>query len=116
MKNKYWTLLLAGIFALCLALILLPQDAPAELAQITYGDRTTTVDLSADQEMVFEANDGSYNAVTVRDGMIAVTEANCPDQHCVQRGFCSSGTPIVCLPHRLVIEFMGTQEIDGEIG
>ena len=117
MKSKYWIWLFAVILALCLALILLPsQGTPAELAQIKYGSKITTVDLSTDQELVFEAEDGSYNAVTVRGGKIAVTEANCPDQYCVGQGFCSSGTPIVCLPHKLVIEFLGDQEIDGEIG
>ena len=117
MKNRYWIMLLAGILALCLGLIFLPsQGTPAELVQIKYGGQTTSVDLSADQELVFQAEDGSYNAVTVRDGKIAVSEANCPDQYCVNRGFCSGGTPIVCLPHGLVIEFLGKQEIDGLLG
>jgi hypothetical protein len=32
------------------------------------------------------------------------------------RGFCSGGTQIVCLPNRLVIEFLAEQEIDGIVG
>ena len=79
MKNKYWILIFGAILALCLVLVLLPtQNAPSELAQIKYGSKTTTVDLRMDQEMVFESADGGYNAVTVKDGKIAVTEANCP--------------------------------------
>ena len=117
MKNRYWIMLLAGILTLCFGLIFLPsQGTPAELAQIKYGNKTTAVDLSVDQEMIFESEDGSYNAVTVKDGKIAVTEANCPDKYCINRGFCNSGTPIVCLPHGLVIEFLGEQEIDGLLG
>ena len=117
MKNKYWIMIFGAVFALCLALALLPsQDAPAALAQIKYGSKTTTVDLAVDQEMVFEAEDGSYNAVTVKDGKIAVTEANCPDQYCVRQGFCSGGEQIVCLPHKLVISFVGESEIDGFVG
>ena len=110
-------MIFGAIFALCLALALLPsQDAPMELAQIKYGDKTTTVDLLINQELVFENKDGSYNAVTVKDGKIAVTEANCPDQYCVKQGFCNSGEQIVCLPHKLVISCVGESEIDGAVG
>ena len=117
MKNKHWIMIFGAVFALCLALALLPAfDAPAARAQIKYGDEITTVDLQIDQEMVFESEDGSYNAVTVRDGMIAVTKANCPDQYCVKQGFCNSGEQIVCLPHKLVISFLGESEIDGAVG
>ena len=117
MKTKHWIMIFSALFALCLLLVLLPSQAePAALAQIKYGSKTTTVDLSVDQEMVFEAQDGSYNAVTVRDGKIAVTEANCPDQYCVSQGFCNSGEQIVCLPHKLVISFVGESEIDGFVG
>ena len=117
MKNKHWILIFGAVLALCLVLVLLPaQDTPSDLARIKYGDKTTTVDLRIDQEMVFESADGSYNAVTVKDGKIAVTEANCPDQYCVRQGFCNSGEQIVCLPHKLVISFIGESEIDGFVG
>jgi len=59
---------------------------------------------------------GGHNVVTVKDGRIAVTQANCPDHYCMDRGFCNSGSPIVCLPNRLVIEFSGEQEIDFVVG
>ena len=117
MKNKYWIALIGAVFALCLALVLLPTgDAPSQLAQIKYVDHTKTFDLSEDAELVFESADGSYNVVTIRDGKIAVTEANCPDQYCVKQGFCNSGAQIVCLPHKLVISFLGESEIDGAVG
>jgi len=117
LKNRYWIMIFGAVFALCLVLVLLPPpDAPAEMAQIKYGDKTTTVDLRIDQEMVFENKDGSYNTVTVKDGKIAVTEANCPDQYCVRQGFCDSGEQIVCLPHKLVISFLGSGDVDGAAG
>ena len=117
MKNKYWIMIFGAVFLLCLALALLPSlDAPSELAQIKYGDKITTVDLQIDQEMVFGSKDDSYNTVTVKDGKIAVTEANCPDQYCVKQGFCNSGVQIVCLPHGLVISFPDDSGIDGAVG
>ena len=56
------------------------------------------------------------NTVTVRDGKVAVTQADCPDHYCMDRGWCDSGTPIVCLPNRLVLKFVGKQTVDGAVG
>ena len=56
------------------------------------------------------------NTVTVKDGKIAVTAASCPDSYCMKRGFCQGGAQIVCLPNRLVIEFVGSQTVDGVVG
>ena len=117
MKSKYWVILLAVILLLCLAVTLLPrQTEPAAQACIKIGDTRYTLDLAEDQEFTLQPLDGGYNIITIRDGKIAVTEADCPDQYCVKQGFCNGGTPIVCLPHGLVIEFPGDQEIDGLLG
>ena len=117
MRNKYWIGIFVAIAAVCLALISLSSSSvPSQSAQIKYSDSILTVRLSEDQEHTFMAENGGYNTVTVRGGMIAVTAADCPDGYCMDRGFCNSGTPIVCLPHKLVIEFVGEQEIDGLIG
>ena len=117
MKNKYWILIFGAIFALCLVLALLPgNDTPARTAQITSGGRIIrTVDLSVDAEFTVDV-EGGFNTVTVKDGKIAVTEADCPDRYCVRQGFCNSGAQIVCLPHALVISFLGETEIDGAVG
>ena len=110
-------MIFGAVFLLCLALAMLPSfDAPSELAQIKYSNETMTVDLRADEELRFESADGSFNIVTIKGGKIAVTEANCPDQYCVKQGFCNSGEQIVCLPHKLVISFVGDSEIDGAVG
>ncbi len=117
MKNRYWIMLFGVILALCLALVLLPTDDIAtSQASIRSGNQMMTVNLLQPQELTFEAEDGGYNIVTIKDGMIAVTEADCPDQYCVRQGFCNSGEQIVCLPHRLVISFVGESEIDGAVG
>ena len=116
MKNKYWIMLLGAIAAWCLVLTIVPaSNQEAGMARIKSGDRIITVNLQEAQEFTLESA-GGYNTVTVKDGKIAVTGADCPDQYCVQRGFCGGGTPIVCLPHGLVIEFLGDQEIDGLLG
>ena len=117
MKSKYWLGILALIIAVCIGLILLSSsDSPAELVRVKSGSNVVTLPLSKNQEHTFTSEDGGYNTVTIRDGKIAVTAADCPDGYCMDRGFCDGGSPIVCLPHKLVIEFLGEQEIDGIIG
>ena len=117
MKSKYWILIVTVVLVLCLGLTLvLMGGKPATRVEIRIGDTRYTLDLSEDQEFTLQPLDGGYNTVTIRDGKIAVTAADCPDQYCVNRGFCSGGVPIVCLPHGLVIEFLGDQEIDGLLG
>ena len=117
MKNKYWIMIFGAVFALCLALTLIPADGtPATKAQIRSEDSAVIVDLRQPQKLIFNTADGNYNIVTVKDGKIAVTEADCPDQYCVKQGFCNSGEQIVCLPHKLVISFLGESEIDSAVG
>ena len=74
-----------------------------------------TVALSADREITVQSKYG-VNIVSVKEGKIAVTEADCPDHYCMDRGWCNSGAQIVCLPNRLVLEFTGEQTIDGLTG
>ena len=118
MKSKYWVLVLAAIILISAAasIPLLMTAEPAQQAQIrSDGVLIRTVSLSVDQEFTVPCDSG-FNTVTVRDGRIAVTEADCPDHYCMDQGFCSGGSPIVCLPNKLVIEFLGPQEIDGILG
>jgi hypothetical protein len=117
LKTKFWIAILALTVLLCLGLTLLTMGGEeASRAKITSdGKLLRIVDLAIDQEFTVETTDG-YNVVTVRDGKIAVTEASCPDHYCMARGFCNNGAQIVCLPNRLVIEFLGEAEIDGIVG
>ena len=114
MKSKTWIILFAAIALACIFLSLpLFSWEQARFARITSkGEVVKTVDLQIDQEFTVDGK----NTVTVRDGKIAVTWADCPDHYCMKRGFCSGGTDIVCLPNRLVITFLGDQEIDAAIG
>ena len=118
MKTRTWILLLAVLLAVCLgaSFFLLSPGEASDLAQITsQGKVVRTVDLRIDQEFTITTEDGS-NTVTVKDGKIAVTAATCPDHYCMERGFCNSGAQIVCLPNRLVISFLGSQESDAVVG
>ena len=114
MKTKFWIMLFGAVAAVCIFLSLpLLHTEQARFARISSrGVEVKTVDLMIDQEFTVDGK----NTITVKDGKIAVTWADCPDHYCMKRGYCDGGTDIVCLPNRLVIEFLGDQEVDAAIG
>ena len=118
MKSRYWIFIFVILLVLCLSLtfFLTRSGKPATQVEVRIDDTRYTLSLTEDQEFTLQPLGGGYNTITIQDGKIAVTEASCPDQYCVRQGFCSGGQAIVCLPNRLVISFVGEQEIDGQIG
>ena len=118
MKTRVWILLLLLSLILCIGLslwLLRPRDDAGRVQIKSQGKVLYELDLSEEQVLTVESHNGS-NTVTVKDGKIAVTAADCPDHYCMDRGWCSGGTPIVCLPNGLVIEFLDGGEIDGAVG
>jgi hypothetical protein len=117
-KTGYWVGIFCVLLVVCgaMSLFLLGESEPAQQVEVwSDGKLLRTLSLAVDQELTVESANGT-NVVTVRDGAVAVTEADCPDGYCMQRGFCHGGTEIVCLPNRLVLRFVGQQEIDGIVG
>ena len=118
MKTKFWIVLVSVVAVVSLGFSLWlfrPTEQAAAVKVISEGKLLDTLPLSADTQFPIVSTHGS-NIITVKDGKVAVTEADCPDQHCVNRGFCDRGTQIVCLPNRLVLEFCGDESIDGITG
>ena len=119
MKTRSWIVIFSVILAVCLGAsfyFFSPGEASTHAEIARQGQVVKTVDLRIDQEFTVDSENGGYNTVTVKDGKIAVTQASCPDHYCMKRGFCNSGTEIVCLPNRMTIRFLGVQEIDAVIG
>ena len=119
MKTKTWILIFILILIACLGTSFYLQK-PGETsthAEITSdGQVVKTVDLRTNQVFTIERANGGYNVITIENGKIGVSEASCPDHYCMKRGFCNSGTEIVCLPNRMTIRFLGQQEIDAVVG
>ena len=114
-KTKFFVAVIAAVLVLCIGLsaVLLLPGAPAAQAEIiSEGKRVAIVDLGEDRQFTVTNSAGGSNTVTVAGGKIAVTEADCPDHYCMHRGYCDSGREIVCLPNKLIIRFLGEQEID----
>lgn len=118
MKSRYWVAMLAVLVAVCagLSVFLLRPTEDAQWAEIrSDGEIIATVDLRIDRVLRVQGPNGGENVVAVEGGKVAVIEANCPDQHCMQRGFCGGGAAIVCLPNRLVITFLDAEAVDGVV-
>ena len=57
--------------------------------------------------------DEAYNILTISDGEVYISDANCGDHTCIHTGRISlEGERIICLPHELVIEVVGSEQTD----
>lgn len=117
MKTKIWIGLIALLLMVSVGLslwLLLPGEDAAYAEVWSEGKLLHTLDLRMDREVTVTTQRGS-NTVTVKDGKVAVTAADCPDHYCMDRGYCAGGSQIVCLPNRLVIKFLAETEIDAVV-
>lgn len=80
-------------------------QAEGDKAVITVnGKQYGTYSLHDNQEIEIENEYGS-NRIVIRDGVVFMEHADCPDQYCVDQGrIHRQGEQLVCLPHKLVVE------------
>lgn len=77
-------------------------DARTAVIQDADGN-TFTMPLSQDDVLTVASSAGT-NVIEVQSGKVRVSEADCPNQDCVDQGWISNaGQQIVCLPHKLVV-------------
>ncbi|MBE6969539.1 MAG: NusG domain II-containing protein [Ruminococcaceae bacterium] len=116
MSNKRWMALFALIILLCaVAALRMPRSGDAvgvwQNAELVY-----IIDPSCAGEYVltYEAGETVIHAGT--DG-VYVASANCKNQNCVRHGpLQRGGTPIVCLPERIVVRWMEDDTLDAVTG
>lgn len=71
------------------------------------GEVVDELSLLRDCVIRYETERG-YNIVAIKDGIVTVSEASCPDKICVShRPVSKTGETIVCLPNKLVVEIVG---------
>ena len=110
-KNILWGLLFAVIVIGGVLLYLSLGRGEGTVAVISVdGEVLERIDLSKVRkpyDMDISTEYG-HNTVHVEKGAISVSEADCPDKVCMYQGrLTGSGIPIICMPHRLVIEIEG---------
>ena len=121
-SNRFWLAILGAVVMISIAAMLVLKQSPASIALIYQdGTQIKRLDLSIVSEpysFVVESDSG-FNAIAVENGRIRVSGADCPDELCVRQGWISGGAlPIVCLPHKLIIqlEYSGSHDIDAIVG
>ena len=107
LSNRFWIIVIGCIFAIAVILTLALGRTPANQAQV-YQDGVlikTLVLSEIEEPYTFAVDcDSGMNVISVERGRICVSDADCHDKLCVRQGWISGGTtPIVCLPHGLVI-------------
>lgn len=117
-KNKHLIIIFCAVFVICSAVALfLFLHKPIRTTANIYVDGclVKSIDLSQVNEgYSFDiSSQGGKNTVLVEHGKICITDADCPDKVCVKTGWARSGMPVVCLPHKVVIELTAiSEEID----
>ena len=117
MKNKLFIIIVIVIFVIGIvgSAVVFMMPSKSHVRILSDGKEVYTADLKLTEDTVFDVTyQGHVNTVEIKDHRIRIKDADCPDKTCVNMGWLkSSSAPIVCLPHRLVIEFAdGTDDID----
>ncbi len=107
-RDLLWGFVLAGMFVLGSILWFLWGRAVGTWAVIMQdGEELHRFPLAISREIKVEGEWGS-NIVQISPEGIRVTEADCPDGLCQKQGLVTKkGVPIVCMPHKLMIEIIG---------
>ena len=95
------------------------RDASETYAEITIGGKHyKTVSLSDNkgEDSFIVKTDYGINEVIIKDNSIGIIDADCTDKLCIKPGLVSEpGEVIICLPHKLMIEIIGTSDSSSEL-
>lgn len=106
-------LIIAVLFTACALYglrIILNRDGDGMVR--VYRDKTlaASYSLTENREEVL-SYDGHFNILVIRDGMVFIRDADCPDRLCVNQGkIYADGQSLICLPHRLTVTVQGGEE------
>ena len=109
MKHKHFIIIFIIIFIVCILSYFLASTSNTGNFAEVYSDGKLVQKINLEQvsepyEFTIE-NNGSFNSVSVSNGSISVSSADCPDMLCVKQGSIRNSTyPIVCLPNKLVVK------------
>ena len=110
MKNRkiLFAVILIFLVSVCLSVLILRHSDKQTIEIVQDGTVLYTFDLNDTEarNIRISTPDGGYNLVQIHNGTICISEADCPDQTCVNMGKLQSDyLPIVCLPHKLIVRF-----------
>ena len=75
------------------------------------GKEYESLDLNINKTLTIQGNDGEYNTLTIKDGVVSMIDASCPDQLCVKhKGIHYDNESIVCLPHKMILKIINGED------
>ena len=106
-RRNDW-LLVGGLLAAALALWLILRPGEAGAWAEVYVDGALVGRYALTEDRTVTVGGADYNVLTIADGAVRVSKANCPDHTCVRTGAVSrAGERILCLPHRMSVRVVG---------
>ncbi|AJS61045.1 NusG domain II-containing protein [Paenibacillus sp. IHBB 10380] len=79
------------------------------------GEFYKTVTLTKEEQNYDIKTARGHNILKVHDYGVEMYDADCPDQVCLSFGFITkSKQSIICLPHRVMVEINGIQDVGDE--
>lgn len=111
MKRYDFLLLIFFISFGALIVFMVPSAQKGEQLFIyRYGEFLAQYPLKEDRVLDFDWKK-SINQVSIKDGEVWMSGANCYNQHCLEhKPISKSGENIVCLPHGFVLLIKGAEE------
>ena len=112
MKNREFQMILVIlIVAVTISILCKIQKKEGDFVIVSVdGVETAAYSLHADCQIPLTTYNSGQNFLLIKNGMAAITDANCQDHLCVKQGGISkTGESIVCLPNRLIVEIQGNQ-------
>ncbi len=119
MLKKKDMILICALLCVAVAgiiIVQLMQRQSGAMVTVTVGGKTYgTYSLNIPQIIEVE-DDMGYNRIVIEDGYVYMEEADCPDQYCVKHAKIHySHETIICLPHELVVEISGGENMDVDV-
>lgn len=116
MIKKNDIILVIVIMVLCLGCVLLLQLTKKEGSKVVVtvdGEVYATYDLDENKSFTVKGENGEINTFQIKDEKVDMIDASCPDKLCVkQNPIHYNHETIVCLPNKVVIEVIGSDESD----
>ena len=103
--NLIFTIL---VLAAALGLLIWRSHRPAAehvIAQLTYGDKNTRMEIPLDQDTTYQVDTGYYVVnIEVKDGKARFYDSPCPDHKCEGFGWISAeDQQAICIPAHAVL-------------
>lgn len=94
------------------AFVFMTNDKTGARVRVTVdGNEYGQYSLDEDAEIPIKIDGVTTNLLVIEEGQADMTEADCPDKLCVhQKAISKSHETIVCLPNKVVVEIIGSEE------